>query len=62
VPPATSTGRGRDGSPDITTISDTKRIISQVNDGGGRMPAFKGILTPQDIKDVAAFLSGNAGK
>ncbi|MCW2957833.1 MAG: hypothetical protein JWP18_636, partial [Solirubrobacterales bacterium] len=26
------------------------------------MPAFKGILTPQDIKDVPAFLSGNAGK
>jgi alcohol dehydrogenase (cytochrome c) len=54
--------KGGNGGPDISAISDTQRIIKQVTDGGGGMPPFKGILTTQDIKDVAAFLSGNAGK
>jgi mono/diheme cytochrome c family protein len=30
--------------------------------GGGAMPAFKGRLTPAEIKAVAKFVSSTAGK
>ncbi|HEY2326806.1 MAG TPA: cytochrome c [Gaiellaceae bacterium] len=32
------------------------RIVTQVENGGGPMPAFKGTLTPTQIQDVAAFV------
>jgi mono/diheme cytochrome c family protein len=32
------------------------RIVVQVENGGGPMPAFKGKLTDQQIQDVAAFV------
>jgi mono/diheme cytochrome c family protein len=32
------------------------RIVLQVNQGGGQMPAFKGQLTDQQIQDVAAYV------
>ena len=35
---------------------------TQVTNGGGVMPAFKGTLTPAEIKAVAKFVSSNAGK
>jgi mono/diheme cytochrome c family protein len=35
---------------------------TQVTNGGGVMPAFKGTLTPAEIKAVATFVSENAGK
>jgi mono/diheme cytochrome c family protein len=35
---------------------------TQVTNGGGVMPAFKGTLTPAEIKAVAKFVSENAGK
>ena len=35
---------------------------TQVTNGGGVMPAFKGTLTPAQIKAVALFVSSNAGK
>ena len=35
---------------------------TQVTNGGGVMPAFKGTLTPAEIKAVATFVSSNAGK
>ena len=33
------------------------RVKTQVENGGGAMPAFKGQLTDQQINDVAAFVS-----
>lgn len=37
-------------------------VATQVTNGGGVMPAFKGKLTPQQISDVAAYVSSVAGK
>jgi cytochrome c6 len=34
-------------------------VVTQVTNGGGPMPSFKGDLTPQQIQDVAAFVSGS---
>jgi cbb3-type cytochrome c oxidase subunit III len=38
------------------------RVIKQVTNGGGGMPAFKGTLTPAQIKLIATYVSGAAGK
>ena len=38
------------------------RVVDRVTNGKGAMPPFKGELTDQQIKDVAAFVSENAGK
>jgi mono/diheme cytochrome c family protein len=33
------------------------QVVRQVTNGGGVMPAFKGRLTPQQIRDVAAYVA-----
>ena len=38
------------------------RVIRQVTNGGGGMPAFKGTLTPAQIQAVAQYVSSVAGK
>jgi mono/diheme cytochrome c family protein len=37
------------------------KVVTQVTNGGGAMPAFKGQLSPQQIQDVAAYVSSVAG-
>jgi mono/diheme cytochrome c family protein len=37
-------------------------VVTQVTNGGAAMPPFKGTLTPQQIADVAAYVSSVAGK
>jgi mono/diheme cytochrome c family protein len=37
------------------------KVVSQVKNGGGAMPAFEGQLSEQEIADVAAYVSENAG-
>jgi mono/diheme cytochrome c family protein len=34
-------------------------VVTQVTNGGGPMPAFKDQLSAQEIRDVAAFVSGS---
>jgi alcohol dehydrogenase (cytochrome c) len=54
-----SNGQGGNGGPDLTAIPSAKqlqRVIAQVTNGGGGMPAFKGALTAQQIADVAAYV------
>jgi mono/diheme cytochrome c family protein len=34
-------------------------VVSQVTNGGGAMPSFENDLTAQEIRDVAAFVSGS---
>ena len=46
---------------DAAKPSESK-VETQVTNGGGVMPAFKGTLTPAEIKAVAKFVSENAGK
>lgn len=36
------------------------RVVDQVTNGGGPMPAFKDRLSEQEIRDVAAFVSGQS--
>ena len=37
-------------------------VVDRVTNGFGVMPPFKGSLTPQQIQDVAAYVSSVAGK
>jgi cbb3-type cytochrome c oxidase subunit III len=46
---------------DAAKPSESK-VETQVTNGGGVMPAFKGTLTTAEIKAVAKFVSSNAGK
>ena len=40
---------------------DAETVKTQVENGGGAMPAFKGQLTDQQIADVSAYVAENAG-
>jgi len=35
------------------------KVVSMVSHGGGAMPSFEDDLTPKQIQDVAAFVSGS---
>lgn len=41
----------------IPSAGDIDAVIDQVTNGGGGMPAFDGQLSPQEIKDVAAYVT-----
>jgi mono/diheme cytochrome c family protein len=41
---------------------DEATVEKQVTNGGGGMPAFGGTLSPEEIKEVAAYVSTEAGK
>jgi mono/diheme cytochrome c family protein len=43
---------------DLAPSSDT--VVRQVTNGGGAMPSFKDQLSEQEIRDVAAFVSGSS--
>jgi mono/diheme cytochrome c family protein len=49
--------------PNLDQLKPAEPVVErQVRDGGGAMPAFKGRLTPAEIKAVAKFVSSVAGK
>jgi alcohol dehydrogenase (cytochrome c) len=53
-------GTGGNGGPDLTAIpsaQDPATVKTQVENGGGGMPAFKGTLTEKQIKDVTAYVT-----
>jgi mono/diheme cytochrome c family protein len=59
---AAAGGSGKVG-PDLDELKPTEETVAhQVENGGGAMPAFKGILTPEEIQAVAAYVSSQAGK
>lgn len=48
--------------PNLDTIGDNMaRVVQQINNGGGGMPAFKGTLTPAQIKLIAKYVSSQDG-
>ncbi|HXF31645.1 MAG TPA: PQQ-binding-like beta-propeller repeat protein [Solirubrobacterales bacterium] len=54
-----ATGHGGNGGPDLTTMPLAKTQAGaekQVTNGGGGMPAFKGTLSEEEIKNVAAYV------
>ncbi|MDX6560396.1 MAG: quinohemoprotein ethanol dehydrogenase [Gaiellales bacterium] len=58
-------GTGGNGGPDLTqrpAAKDAKKVEAQVTNGGGGMPAFKGTLTPKQIRDVAAYVAQKIAK
>lgn len=49
--------------PDLDQLKPpTAIVVKQVTNGGAVMPAFKGQLTPAQIKALAAYVAGQAGK
>ncbi|HEY3542268.1 MAG TPA: PQQ-binding-like beta-propeller repeat protein [Gaiellaceae bacterium] len=55
-----ASGHGGNGGPDLTQIPNAKnmnKVVAQVTNGGGGMPAFKGQLTPKQITDVATYVT-----
>ena len=49
--------------PDLDQLQPGPELVtSQVENGGGGMPAFKGKLTDAQIKQIADYVSANAGK
>ncbi|HTT94153.1 MAG TPA: PQQ-binding-like beta-propeller repeat protein [Solirubrobacterales bacterium] len=54
-----ATGHGGNGGPDLRTMPLAKEQAGaekQVTDGGGGMPPFKGVLSEEEIKNVAAYV------
>jgi heme/copper-type cytochrome/quinol oxidase subunit 2/mono/diheme cytochrome c family protein len=54
-----ATGHGGAGGPDLRTMPLAKEQAGaemQVTNGGGGMPAFKGTLSEEEIKNVAAYV------
>ncbi|HVV89086.1 MAG TPA: PQQ-binding-like beta-propeller repeat protein [Solirubrobacterales bacterium] len=54
-----ATGHGGNGGPDLRTMPLAKTQAGaekQVTNGGGGMPPFKGTLSEEEIKNVAAFV------
>ena len=59
---AAAGGSGKVG-PDLDTLKPDEAIVAhQVENGGGAMPAFKGVLSPDEISAVAAYVAAEAGK
>jgi cbb3-type cytochrome c oxidase subunit III len=49
--------------PNLDQLKPSQAVVErQVTNGGTVMPAFKGKLSPAQIKAVAAFVASNAGK
>jgi cytochrome c6 len=53
---ASSSGSVGPNLDDLGPSFDT--VVHQVTNGGGAMPSFKDQLSEQEIRDVAAFVSG----
>ena len=54
-----ATGHGGNGGPDLTTMPLAKTQAGaekQVTNGGGGMPAFKGVLSEEEISNVAVYV------
>jgi quinohemoprotein ethanol dehydrogenase len=54
-----ASGHGGNGGPDLRTMPLAKSqsgAEKQVTNGGGGMPAFKGLLSAEEIKNVAAYV------
>jgi mono/diheme cytochrome c family protein len=55
-------GAGGQIGPNLDRLRPTYAVVlAKVENGGGGMPSFGGQLSPQQIKDVAAFVSTSAG-
>lgn len=57
-----ASGKGAVG-PNLDTLKpDAATVQHQVENGGGAMPAFKGVLSAQEIENVSGYVAQVAGK
>jgi cytochrome c553 len=55
-------GAGGQIGPNLDRLRPSYSVVrAKVEGGGGGMPSFRGQLSPQQIKDVAAYVSTSAG-
>ena len=63
VPHARRRGTSGKVGPNLDDVKPTSaRVVTQVTNGGGAMPAFKGTLDAKQINAVADYVSSVAGK
>ena len=48
---------GHGGGPALTTVASAAAVARIVEEGRNDMPAFRGALTPEEIRDVASFVA-----
>lgn len=54
-----ASGHGGNDGPDLRTMPKARTeagAVEQVTEGGGSMPPFKGVLSEEEIKNVAAYV------
>jgi mono/diheme cytochrome c family protein len=49
---------GHGGGPSLQALSNSAVVLQVVSEGRNAMPAFNGTLTAEQIRDVAAYVSG----
>lgn len=47
---------GHGGGPPLDQVKDAALVIATVTDGRGQMPPLGGMLTPEQVRAVAAFV------
>jgi glucose dehydrogenase len=50
-------GLGGNGGPTLADADNLERVVAQIANGGGGMPAFKDTLSTQEINDVATYVT-----
>jgi mono/diheme cytochrome c family protein len=48
---------GHGGGAPLDQVKDTQAVIATVTDGRGSMPPLAGLLTPEQIRAVAAYVT-----
>ena len=62
VPNARLSGRGGNGRPNLDQAKPScALVLDRVTYAKGAMPTFSAQLSPEQIQDVAAFVSSTAG-
>jgi quinohemoprotein ethanol dehydrogenase len=54
-------GTGGNGGPTLANVSDLDAATAQIVNGGNGMPAFRGTLSDQEIRNVAAYVVESVG-
>jgi alcohol dehydrogenase (cytochrome c) len=53
---------GHGGGPTLQAMKNAPVVLQVVSEGRNAMPAFNGSLTPEEIRDVAAYVSERLAK
>ena len=53
---------GHGGGPTLQAMKNAAVVLQVVSEGRNAMPAFNGTLSTEQIRDVAAYVSGRLAK